>query len=141
MVPKRFFAAVDALLYIAKHGVTHPVRGKDIAKQQQLAPRYLEPVMQRLVHHGILKATRGPKGGYTLIPERRKLSLLDIWLVVAESDGESAEGLHSLIHHDALEGVSATLEASLRSTLADCSFEDLCQDVGAFKDESGDFTI
>ena len=36
----------------------------------RLPPRHLEPVLQALVRHGILKGIRGPRGGYELARER-----------------------------------------------------------------------
>ncbi len=38
--------------------------GQGARRAAQLPPRHLEPVLQALVHAGILKGVRGPRGGY-----------------------------------------------------------------------------
>src|SRR5690606_37959367 len=37
-----------------------------LALRHGLPPRHLEPVLQALVHEGILRGVRGPRGGYEL---------------------------------------------------------------------------
>jgi Rrf2 family protein len=55
-----------------------PVSAKALAARHNLPPRYLEPVLQALVRHGILKGMRGPRGGYELARERRRITAGDI---------------------------------------------------------------
>ncbi len=66
-----------------------PVQAKEITARQGVPQRYLEQVMQQLVRAGILKGVRGPRGGYRLARERRRISVGDV-VRVAESieDGE-----------------------------------------------------
>ncbi len=40
--------------------------------------------MQQLVHKGILRGVRGPRGGYRLARERRRITVREIVEVVAE---------------------------------------------------------
>ena len=49
-----------------------------MATRHSLPPRHLEPVLQALVRHGILKGVRGPRGGYELARERRRITADDI---------------------------------------------------------------
>jgi Rrf2 family transcriptional regulator, iron-sulfur cluster assembly transcription factor len=84
--PKKFFHAMEAVLYIAQQPGVTPVSSRDIAAQQDLQPRYLEQMLQKLVKSGILRGVRGPSGGYLLAREKRKITLSDIYLVVRESD-------------------------------------------------------
>lgn len=81
---KKLFYAVEAVLFIAYNAKAGPIAGRDIARQQNLPPRYLEPMMQKLVHAGILRGVRGPQGGYVLGRERRRISLGDICAAIAE---------------------------------------------------------
>ena len=46
--------------------------------RHKLPPRHLEPVLQALVHDGILKGVRGPHGGYELARERKRITAEDI---------------------------------------------------------------
>ena len=51
---------------------------KELATRHRLSPRYLEPVLQALVHHGILKGVRGPRGGYELAREQHRTCRTDV---------------------------------------------------------------
>ena len=55
-----------------------PVAAKALATRHSLPPRHLEPVLQALVRHGILKGVRGPRGGYELARERSRITADDI---------------------------------------------------------------
>lgn len=65
-VPQRGLVAITAVLDIALNGAQRPISAKALAHRYGLAPRYLEPMLQMLVHEGILKGVRGPQGGYQL---------------------------------------------------------------------------
>ncbi|MCW5745447.1 MAG: Rrf2 family transcriptional regulator [Alphaproteobacteria bacterium] len=90
---KKTMFAIEAVLDIAMNAGEQPVRGGDITRRQNIPKRYLEQVLQRLVHEGILAGKRGPRGGYTLGRERRRISLGDIIRVVRqlEADTEPAD--------------------------------------------------
>src|SRR3954451_14566940 len=45
-----------------------------LAARHNLPPRHLETVLQALVRLGILKGVRGPRGGYELARERRRIT-------------------------------------------------------------------
>ncbi|MFQ5997629.1 MAG: RrF2 family transcriptional regulator [Dehalococcoidales bacterium] len=68
--------ATRALLDLALHQGESPVLLKDIAQRQQLSLRYLEHLITPLISAGIVRSTRGPKGGVWLAknPEEIKLS-------------------------------------------------------------------
>ena len=81
---KKIFYAVEAVLYIAYNAASGPISSRDIAERQGLPPRYLEQLMQRLVRGGILRGMRGPRGGYVLARERRRITVGDICHVLAD---------------------------------------------------------
>ena len=83
---KKYLLAIEAVLYVACRSGTDPVSLKDICKSEGVAERYLEQVMQKLVHKGILKGIRGPKGGYLLARERRKIYLREIYEIASEAE-------------------------------------------------------
>jgi Rrf2 family protein len=80
--------ALEAVLDVAYNARPDPVQSKDITRRQGIPQRYLEQVMQQLVHKGILKGVRGPRGGYTLARERRKITVGDVVRVVDQLDAE-----------------------------------------------------
>jgi len=55
-----------ALLDLALHGGQGPVLLKDIAQRQQISLSYLEHVITPLIAGGIVRSTRGPRGGISL---------------------------------------------------------------------------
>ena len=85
-LPKKLYYAVEAVLYIAYNAGNGPISSRDIAEKQGLPPRYLEQLMQRLVHGGVLRGVRGPHGGYMLARERRRITVGDICAVLKEED-------------------------------------------------------
>jgi Rrf2 family cysteine metabolism transcriptional repressor len=64
-----------ALLELALHQGEGPVFLKDIARQQQISLPYLEHLIAPLIGAGIIRSTKGPRGGISLArrPEDIKL--------------------------------------------------------------------
>jgi Rrf2 family protein len=103
--------------------------------------------MQQLVRAGILKGVRGPRGGYRLARERRRISVGDV-VRVAESIEDDEEKLtpHSELGQRIVAPFVATLQDELMARLDSVSIEDLCQrarhaGVEAGAENSADFTI
>lgn len=83
--------SLEAVLDIAYNARPDPVQSRDITERQGIPNRYLEQVLQRLVREGVLKGVRGPRGGYTLARERRRISLGDVLRVVSAMDVDEDE--------------------------------------------------
>ena len=77
-IQKRIIYAIEAVLDIALNAGVNPVQNVAVAKRQGIPKRYLEQTLQILVKNNILVASRGPRGGYRLAKERRKIKILDI---------------------------------------------------------------
>lgn len=75
---RRSLLAVTAVVDIALHARPTPVAAKALAARHELPPRHLETVLQALVRVGILKGVRGPRGGYELARERRRITAGEI---------------------------------------------------------------
>lgn len=67
--------ALRAVLYIAEHATDAPVRVDDIASAIRCPRNYLSKTLHALVHAGVLRSARGPKGGFRLIDASDRLSL------------------------------------------------------------------
>jgi Rrf2 family protein len=78
-VPPRGLLAVLAVLDIAINTSQRPLSAKSLATRYNLAPRYLEPMLQMLVQVGILKGIRGPHGGYRLARPPSELTVEEIF--------------------------------------------------------------
>src|SRR5690348_6023161 len=79
---KRLLYTIDAVLDVALHEDTGPVRMADMAEREGIADRYLEPVLQQLVKAKILVGSTGPTGGYRLGRAPEGISLGDIVRIV-----------------------------------------------------------
>jgi Rrf2 family transcriptional regulator, iron-sulfur cluster assembly transcription factor len=75
---KKLLFAIEAVVDIAYNGGPAPVQSTDISERQGIPRRYLEQVLQLLVREGILQGVRGPRGGYRLARERRRISVGEI---------------------------------------------------------------
>src|SRR5262245_41256042 len=87
LLPRKGILAIAAVIDIALHARGRPVAAKSLATRHRLPPRHLEPVLQALVRQGILKSVRGPRGGYELAREARRVSADEI-LRAAGTDDE-----------------------------------------------------
>lgn len=121
---RRALHALAALIDIAHHGRAGPVPLKAFAERHGLPPRHLEAVMQKLVKAGLLTSTRGPRGGYALARERRRIALIDI--VVAIGDEDSRAVPYGNVIRNALRPVESAADEVLRRL----TLEDLVQEAG-----------
>jgi len=126
---RKTMLALEAVLDVAYNARPDPVQSKDITRRQGIPQRYLEQVMQSLVHQNILKGVRGPKGGYTLARERRKITVGDVVRVVDQIDDEA--DTDPVSKADLGEQVIAPLWAETRAAILErldrVTMEDLCQ--------------
>ncbi|GEO80887.1 RrF2 family transcriptional regulator [Pararhodospirillum oryzae] len=92
---KKMLFAIEAVLDIAYHAGGEPVQSREITRRQGIPRRYLEQTLQHLVRSGILMGVRGPRGGYRLARERRRITVGEIVRVVAdlETPEEQAQDL------------------------------------------------
>jgi Rrf2 family protein len=128
-LPKKLLFAIEAVLDIAYNAGPQPVQSRDITARQGIPRRYLEQVLQSLVRAGILGGVRGPRGGYRLARERRRITVGDITRVVAQiEDGENPEeklpetGLGTKV----VRPMWFSAQSSLLKTLDAVTIEDLC---------------
>lgn len=98
LVSRKGVLAIAAVIDVAVNAGGRPVSAKALAERHQLSPRHLEPVLQALVHDGILKGIRGPRGGYELARAHRAISAGDI-LRAANAADDTAE---TKVPHSAL---------------------------------------
>jgi Rrf2 family transcriptional regulator, iron-sulfur cluster assembly transcription factor len=78
LLSRRSMLGIAAVVDIALHARPTPVAAKLLAERHSLPPRHLETLLQALVRAGILKGVRGPRGGYELAKERRKITAGDV---------------------------------------------------------------
>jgi Rrf2 family iron-sulfur cluster assembly transcriptional regulator len=130
LLSRKGLLAITAVLDIAVHARARPVSAKTLAQRNTLPPRHLEPVLQALVREGILKGTRGPRGGYELGRARTRITAEDILRAVQSLDEEADPGVPDspLLGQVVLPAV-AQAERAFAAALADINIEDLAQQV------------
>ena len=124
---RKTLLALEAVIDIAFNARPEPVQAKEITARQGVPQRYLEQVMQQLVRAGVLKGVRGPRGGYRLARERRRISIGDVVRVAESVDDEmeSAEP-RSALGTQIVTPLIATLQEEVMAKLDAISIEDLC---------------
>jgi Rrf2 family protein len=145
---RKTLLALEAVIDIAFNARPEPVQAKEITARQGVPQRYLEQVMQQLVRAGILKGVRGPKGGYRLARERRRISVGDV-VRVAEAIEDSEEEKvrpRSELGLRIVAPLIQNLQDDVMGRLDGISIEDLCQQARAHGVElaggaGSDFTI
>ena len=132
-LPKKALFAIEAVLDIAYHAGAEPVQSKEITRRQGIPRRYLEQALQHLVRDGILVGVRGPRGGYRLARERRRITIGDIVRVVqggadGEQENDHMEG--SELGIKVVRPLWADMQTTLMERLDQLSIDDLCDKAG-----------
>ncbi|HIF09638.1 MAG TPA: Rrf2 family transcriptional regulator [Sneathiellales bacterium] len=125
---KKTLFALEAVVDVACNSRPSPVQSRSITHRQGIPQRYLEQVMQELVRAGILKGLRGPKGGYRLARERRRVTVGEIVRVVGALDlnKESGHGGTSELGYKVVYPVWNKLQKEMMDRLNSITVEDLC---------------
>ncbi|MBL4691284.1 MAG: Rrf2 family transcriptional regulator [Rhodospirillales bacterium] len=126
---KKMLFAIEAVLDIAYHSGPAPVQSREITRRQGIPRRYLEQALQHLVRKDILTGVRGPRGGYRLARERRRISIGDIVRVVSEMEANSyriEDAPGSALGHEVVRPLWLELQSELLQQLDKLSVDDLC---------------
>ncbi|WGF87029.1 RrF2 family transcriptional regulator [Marinivivus vitaminiproducens] len=127
---KKLVLALEAVTDIAFHSSVDPVQSQDISERLGLPRRYLEQVMQQLVRAGILRGVRGPRGGYRMARERRRVSVGDVMRVVQGLDdvpADDVQGSHSPLGRAVIGPFWTAVESELMDKLDNITIDDLCR--------------
>jgi Rrf2 family iron-sulfur cluster assembly transcriptional regulator len=134
LLPRKGILAIAAVIDIALHARGRPVAAKALASRHLLPPRHLEPVLQALVRHGILKGIRGPRGGYEIAREPRRISVDDILRAAGTADdAEEAPLVDSALLNKVVMPALAQAEQAFSTALARISVEDLVHSAEGIK--------
>jgi len=124
---RKTLLALEAVIDIAFNARPEPVQAKEITARQGVPQRYLEQVMQQLVRAGVLKGVRGPRGGYRLAKERRRITVGEVVRVAESLDEESESQVpHSDLGSRIVTPLIASLQDEVMARLDAISIEDLC---------------
>ncbi|HEY1942612.1 MAG TPA: Rrf2 family transcriptional regulator [Roseiarcus sp.] len=148
LLSRRSLLAIAAVVDIALHSRSSPVAAKALAARHKLPPRHLETLLQGLVHAKILKGVRGPRGGYELARERRRITVGEIVrtsVSLSTADPDDVGSRSKLLERVVEPSVRKAGESFL-ANLDAISVEQLCDDAEkaqVLEEEkaAGDFTI
>src|SRR5712671_6907845 len=126
LLPHKGALAIAAVIDIALNARGRPVAAKALATRHRLPPRHLEPVLQALVRHRVLKGIRGPRGGYELAREPHRITAHDILRAVGtiEEDGDGTAARSTMLAHVVLPAL-AQAENVFSGALGHINIEDL----------------
>ena len=129
-----------ALVELALTSGRGPVSATHIAKRQELSVAYLEQLLHRLKKQGMVGSIRGPRGGYVLAKDPRRITMADVVAVLeganGTTDGRRAKperrsggngGAHSHAQRIA-QAVWRSVHERLAQSLSAITLQDLCDE-------------
>ena len=126
---KKLLFAIETVLDIAYNAGSAPVQSAEITARQGIPKRYLEQVLQALVRAGVLAGVRGPRGGYRLAKERRRITIGEIVRVVRgleQATDPIEDPAGSILGHEVVRPLWAELQEELMQRLDRTTIEELC---------------
>jgi len=134
LLPRKGILAIAAVIDIALNARGRPVAAKALATRHRLPPRHLEPVLQALVRQGILKGVRGPRGGYELAREERRISADDILRAAGTvEDPDEVPHAGSSLLREVVMPALAEAERSFAAALGRITVEDLVRSAEGYR--------
>ncbi|GLS19852.1 Rrf2 family transcriptional regulator [Labrys miyagiensis] len=128
LLSRRSLLGLAAVVDIAHHSRPTPVAAKALATRHALPPRHLETLLQALVRHNILKGVRGPRGGYELARERRRITAGDIVrAAMTDSSDDELSPVSTLVDQVIAPAVDQAAQSFL-AELDEITVEDLCRE-------------
>lgn len=102
--------ALLAMADLAMHATQEPVRLSSISDRQKLSLAFLEQIFNQLKNHGLVKSTRGQKGGYILALTPEAIKITEILAAIDEplqvtrcnstgTTGCQGENARCMVHH------------------------------------------
>jgi len=145
LLPRKGLLAIAAVVDVALNGRDRPVSAKALAARHGLPPRHLEPVLQALVHDGILRGVRGPHGGYALARERGRIGIDEIVRAAATVRDRDEDAIASPLIAEVVSPAVAEAERAFSGALSRINVDDLARRVETGSRPEGpaeiDFTI
>ena len=145
VLSRKSLLALEAVLDVALHARPDPVQARDITRRQGVPQRYLEQIMQNLVRANILRGVRGPRGGYRLARERRRIPVAEIFSVIGGLESPPPAPANSPLRQHIARALCDRLQTKLFEELDGVTVDTLCRDIECIEPQpekpSDDFTI
>ena len=134
LLPRKGLLAIAAVVDVALNARERPVSSRKLAARHNLPPRHLEPVLQALVHEGIFHGVRGPRGGYELARERKRISVADILRAAATVEDAEDDLPRSRVLEEVVLPAIAEAEKALTAALGRLNLEDMTKRAESLRD-------
>ena len=126
LLSRRSMLAVAAVADIALHARPEPVAAKTLAAPPRSAtPPSRDPASGAGSRRAFLKGVRGPRGGYELARERRRISAAEV--IRAVMNGESEAKTESRFVENVISPIIAHAGEAFLSELELVSIDDICR--------------
>ena len=125
---KTVYACLAMLELASQYGADRPVRISEIARLQDVPPRFLVQILLQLKRAGLVVSTRGAAGGYHMTVPPEEISLGQVMDVIGNRTEESRVASQTASHSPAAEVLVETwrdVAAVEREMLDDISLADL----------------
>lgn len=141
---------MQALVELALASGRGPISAARIAKRQELSVAYLEQLLHRLKRQGVVTSVRGPRGGYVLAKDPRRITMAEIVRVLdgnglANGATRPAKNGHGTSRVKGANGqrhgqwiaqaVHRCVHERLTESLGAVTLQDLCEEVRAIAGE------
>ena len=77
-VSRKVDYALRAMIYLSFQEGGRPSAVGQIAGDEGIPKKFLEKIIQDLIHHGLVRSTRGAQGGYTLARDAAAVTFKDV---------------------------------------------------------------
>jgi Rrf2 family protein len=125
LLSRKGLLAIAAVIDVALYHRGRPVSAKALAVRHSLPARHLEPVLQALVRDGILKGVRGPRGGYELARETKKITADDILRAAGTMDDAGPGRSESVLLNEVVWPAVAQAERIFSAALSRIDLDEL----------------
>jgi len=148
-VSTRSTYGMRALIELALSASRSPISASLIAKRHDLSVAYLEQLLHRLKRQGIVTSARGPKGGYLLARDPRRITMADVVRILdgmsgwakadARGNGHAPRRTGKADPHRHARQIARAVwhcvHERLTQSLAEVTLQDLCE---AVRTEAGE---
>lgn len=136
LLPRKGLLAIAAVVDVALNARERPVSSRKLAARHNLPPRHLEPVLQALVHEGIFHGVRGPRGGYELARERKRITIADILRAAGTVEDGEDEMPGSRVLDEVVLPAIADAEKAFMAALGRLNLEDMTKRAESLRERS-----
>ena len=127
LLSRRSLLAIAAVVDVALHSSPEPVHAMALAARLKLPSRHLETLLKGLIHAEILKGVRGPRSGYELARERRRIAIGEIVRTAMSQSTADPEALSSILLERLIDPAVRKAGETFLANLDSITVEQMCE--------------